>query len=287
MRLTTKYLLFATPRPMNKWIYLSKKGQDEYIARLARGAGQDPVPIETWRYEDEPQTGIVLRGIMKHKIMKRCREDGRQFRFVDSGYFGNRPSARNPNGWKWYHRIVPNDLQHDAIIPRPADRWQALGLTLEPRRRTGSRILVAVPDQKACEVYDTTVDQWLAMTLGALRANSDREIVIRQRTANPDARLRDPHTSFAAALADDVHAVVTFNSVAATESVMAGVPVFVTAPCNAARPVANLDLARINDPWYPDPDLVHAWVCHLAYGQFHNSELTNGTALRILDETLA
>lgn len=272
---------------MNKWIYLSKKGQDEYIARLARGAGQDPVPIETWRYEDDPQTGIVLRGIMKHKIMKRCREDGRQFRFVDSGYFGNRPSARNPNGWKWYHRIVPNDLQHDAIIPRPADRWQALGLTLEPRRRTGSRILVAVPDQKACEVYNTTVDQWLAMTLGALQANSDREIVIRQRTANPDARLRDPHTSFAAALADDVHAVVTFNSVAATESVMAGVPVFVTAPCNAARPVANLDLARINDPWYPDPDLVHAWVCHLAYGQFHNSELTNGTALRILDETLA
>jgi len=283
---TTKYLLSAHRQSMNKWIYLSKKGQDEYIARLAKGAGQEPVAIENWRYEDDPKTGIVLRGIMKHKIMKRCREDGRPFRFVDSGYFGNRPSARNPNGWKWYHRIVHNDLQHDAIIPRPADRWQALGMTLEPWRRTGRRVLVAVPDAKACEVYDTTVDQWLESTLAQLRTHTDRPLVIRQRTADPDARLRDPQTSFAAALADDVHAVVTFNSVAASEAVIAGIPAFVTAPCNAARPVANLDLSKIDDPWYADRDLVHAWVCHLAYGQFHNSELSNGTALRILDETL-
>ena len=67
---------------------------------------------------------------------------------------------------------------------------------------------------------------------------------------------------------------------------MAGIPAFVTAPCNAARPVANLDLAQIDRPWYPDPDLVYAWVCHLAYGQFHNDEMSDGTALRILDQTL-
>jgi hypothetical protein len=82
-----------------------------------------------------------------------------------------------------------------------------------------------------------------------------------------------------------VHALVTFNSVAATESVLAGVPVFVTAPCNAARPVANLDLSSIDSPWFPDPDQVHAWACHLAYGQFHTTELADGTAARILNET--
>ena len=268
-----------------RWIYLSKRGQDEYIARLAQGAGQAPVPIEGWRYEDNPEAGIVLRGIMKYKIMDRCRQDGREFRFMDSGYFGNRLGPKNPHGWKWWHRIVPNDLQHDAIIPRPPDRWQRMGLTLQPWRRTGRRVLVVVPDEKACTVYGTTVDLWLAQTLAAITVNTDRPVVVRERTADPDARTRDPATSFSAALADDVHAVITFNSVAATEAVMAGVPAFVTAPCNAARPVANLDLAQIDAPWYPDPDLVYAWACHLAYGQFHNDEMSDGTALRILDQT--
>lgn len=267
------------------WIYLSKKGKDEYIARLAEGAGVQPVPIETWRYEDDPTAGLVLRGIMKHEIMKRCWQDGRQFRFMDSGYFGNRLGPLNPHGWKWWHRIVPNDLQHDKIIPRPADRWERFGITLAPWNRKGKRILIVAPDEKACIVYGTTVDRWLSQTLAAVKQHTDRPLLVRHRTAQPTARTRDPETSFAAALADDIFAVVTFNSVAATESVMAGIPAFVTAPCNAARPVANLDLKKIDSPWYPDRDLVHAWVCHLAYGQFHNNELSDGTALKILDET--
>jgi hypothetical protein len=268
-----------------RWIYLSKKGQDEYIARLADGAGQPTVPIETWSYEDDPDAGLVLRGIMKHRIMKRCWQDGRQFRFMDSGYFGNRPGPRNPHGWKWYHRIVPNDLQHDHIIPRPSDRWDRLGLEIRPWRRGGRDVLIVAPDEKACRFYDTTVEIWLSETLHVLQTSTDRPIIVRARTADPDARTRHPASGFAAALDRDVHAVVTFNSVAAVESILAGIPAFVTAPRHAAKPVANLDLTRIDSPEYADPDLVRAWACHLAYGQFHNDEMTDGTALKILDDT--
>jgi hypothetical protein len=87
-------------------------------------------------------------------------------------------------------------------------------------------------------------------------------------------------------LQDDVFALVTYNSIAATESVLHGIPVFVTAPCNAAMPVSSTDINQIDSPYYPDKDKVYAWACHLAYGQFHTQELKDGTALRILKEDL-
>lgn len=266
-----------------EWIYLSKKGTDEYVNRLARGAGVAPTAIEHWQYEQEPEKGLVLRGIMKHKIMKRCWADGRPFRYMDTGYFGNRPSAQNPNGWKWYHRIVDNDLQHGDIVMQSSDRWDSLDIRIRPWRRNGRAIVIVMPDEKACMFYDTTPDAWLESVGRQLAGRTDRPIIVRQRVADPDSRTRDPATSFDAVLRGDTFAVITFNSVAATEAVLAGIPAFVTAPCNAARPVANLDLARINDPWYPDADLVRAWACHLAYGQFHISELEDGTALALLD----
>lgn len=265
-----------------QWIYLSKKGTDEYINRFARGAGVPPTAIENWQYEDEPEKGLVLRGIMKHKIMKRCWEDGRPFRYMDTGYFGNRPSTLNPNGWKWYHRIVDNDLQHGDIVLQSSDRWERLGIRIQPWRRDGRNIVIVMPDEKACLFYDTTPDAWLESVGRQIAGKTDRPVMVRQRVADPDKRTRDPATSFDAVLRGDTFAIITFNSVAATEAIIAGIPAFVTAPCNAARPVANTDLARICDPWYPDPDLVRSWACHLAYGQFHISELEDGTALAIL-----
>jgi hypothetical protein len=85
-------------------------------------------------------------------------------------------------------------------------------------------------------------------------------------------------------LQDDCHALVTFNSVAAIESILTGVPAFVLAPANAARPVANIDLSQIDTPYWPDQDKLYAWACHLAYGQFHVTELQNGVAKQLVFE---
>ena len=264
------------------WIYLSKKGTDEYINMLAKGAGAQPTVLENWRYEDSKH-GIVLRGIMKHKIIKQCWQDNRPFRYMDTGYFGNRPSTQNPNGWKWYHRIVDNDLQHGTIKTRPADRWEKLGIPIRPWRKKGRKILVVVPDEKPCIFYSTDPDTWLQQTLAQIKQHTDRPVVIRHRVNDPTARTRDPSTNLQSLLENDVFAVVVFNSVAATESVLAGIPAFITAPSNAAMPVSNTDLSRINNPWYADTDMLQAWARHLAYGQFHIDELKTGRALDILD----
>ena len=247
---------------------------------FARGCSATPTELETWQYDDS-DAPLVIRGIMKHKIIKQCWADSRPFWYMDSGYLGNRKYVNNPRGDKVWHRIVPNNLQHGTVITRPPDRWWRLNMSPVAPTKTGRKILIAAPDEKPCIFYDIKLDDWLQTTVETIKQYTDRPIEIRQRDPNRQTRVAN---SMESALTD-VHALVTFNSIAATESVIAGVPAFVLAPCNAALPVSNTDLSKIESPWYPDRDFLEMWLRHLAYCQFSNQELADGTALRILQET--
>lgn len=263
---------------MKDWIFLSKHRQDQYVNMLAASAGADVIDTEDFDYDscDRP---IVLRGILKHKIMKRCWQDRRDFYYVDSGYFGNRPGPGNPHGWKLWHRIVRNNLQHDELVARPDDRARTLPITPESRR-TGSKIIVAAPDDKPCAFYGISREQWVQDTVNKLKNLTDRPVIVRERVSS---RLHRVHVDpLDRVLRNDVHALVTFNSASAIESILAGVPAFVLCETHAANPVANRSLDIIENPWYPDQDLIHKWINHLAYGQFHVKEMRDGTALRIL-----
>ena len=258
---------------MSDWIFLSKGGDDQYIRLMAHGSGGRVTNSDDFVYEHSDRP-IMMRGILKHKIMKRCWQDHRDFYYMDTGYFGN-------GRWKNWHRIVKNDLQHGDIVPRPPDRLQKLRLQWKPRQH-GRVIIVAAPDEKPCRFYGIDQAEWLEQTVSLLSQHTDRPIQIRQRS--PKKIDRTVHDPLWKVLERDVHALVTFNSVAAVESILCGVPAFVCAPSHAATPVANTDLSRINDPYWPDQDRLHAWACHLAYGQFNVAELRDGTAYRILNE---
>jgi hypothetical protein len=264
---------------MSNWIFLSKHGKDEYVNMFANSVGVTITNTDDFDYSSSKDP-IVLRGILKHKIMKQCWQNQRDFYYIDSGYVGNQPNPQNPNGWKLWHRIVKNDLQHSNIVPRPSDRWAKLKITLHPRRY-GSKIIVAAPDEKPCRFYNVKYDTWVEETVTRIKQHTDRPIVVRQRSPK---RIDRTHSNpLAKVLADDVHALVTFNSVAAVESIMHGVPAFTLAPANAASPVASQDLSQIDSPYWAEEDKIHAWAFHLAYGQFHVSELKDGTAYRILN----
>lgn len=266
---------------MNNWIFLSKDGNDEYINMFAKGCGVKPVSTEHFKYQDSNDP-IVLRGILKHKIMKQCWNDSRNFYYVDTGYFGNEPSASNPNGWKYWHRIVKNDLQHNKLIDRPGDRFRLFKKEFMPWRKQGRNILIAKPDVKPCKFYGIDLDQWVENTVSEIKKYTDRPIIIRDRAAKRSERISTD--TLEQALNNDVFALVTFNSVSAVESIFQGIPAFTLAPSNAASPVALQDLSKIETPFYPDKEMLIKWANHLAYGQFHISELKNGTAKRLLEE---
>jgi|AntAceMinimDraft_12_1070368.scaffolds.fasta_scaffold04472_5 hypothetical protein len=268
---------------MNNWICLSKNGEDQYINMFALATGCRVVKTDDFVYSDSTDP-IIMRGILKYKIMKECWEDERNFYYMDTGYFGNQPNSKNPYGWKLYHRIVKNNLQHGEIISRPSDRWEKLKLSINNWKKGGKNIIIAAPDEKPCKFYGIDKDQWIADTVETLKKYTDRPIIVRDRAKSRIDRV--VHNTLKQALDADVHALVTFNSVAATEAVLYGYPAFTLAPCNAASPVASRDLSQIETPYYADSDKLYAWACHLAYGQFHVNEIRDGSVIKILEEQL-
>jgi hypothetical protein len=236
----------------------------------------------------------IFRGVVKRKYIQQHWQDKKDFYYMDTGYFGNFISPGNPGGKKLFHRIVKNDLQKHWLEKYPIDRWQEI-CKIDPRykwtgwKKKGNKILIIVPNRKSCVFYgyeegkaadrDETKPTWLMNTIETIKKHTDMEIVIREK----GSRSARQHHSIFDALDEDIFATVAFNSIAALESVIYGVPSFITVPC-AASPLALTDLSQIAKPFYPDESIVHQHCASLAYGQFTPEEISNGTAWKILNK---
>jgi hypothetical protein len=214
----------------------------------------------------------------KRKLIRECQEKNHTFYYMDSGYVGNYKSTANPHGWKLYHRIVKNDVQHNKIIDRPDDRWRKLDYPIF-KRKQGNHILLVTPSEKPCKFYGIDRDSWVNETVAEIKKHTDRPIVIRDKAVRQQ---RITKTIFEDL--ENCHALVTYQSIAAIESVLYGVPAFTLAP-TAADTVCDKDLILIETPTQQDKDKIYKWACHLAYGQFHIDEFKNGIAWRLLNES--
>ena len=243
---------------------------DPLLQSFVQGAGGQ---ISTWEKQQNTMTPAVIRGITKRKQMDGCRAAGRDFYYMDTGYFGNGKR-------KLYHRITKNDVQNfGPIIDRPGDRLQATGFQPHKFYR-GTNILLAPPSQKLLNLYDINLEEWLQNTQDEIKKYTDRPVVTRLK-ATRAARLSD--NTMEMALAQDVHCLVTFSSIAAGEALLLGKPAITLGP-NAAAALCSQSLSEIENPKIPTLDEVAAWARHIAYCQFTEVEMRNGTAWRILND---
>jgi hypothetical protein len=140
-------------------------------------------------------------------------------------------------------------------------------LTVLQWNMQGDHIVVAEPSP----TYQAShgIEGWLRRTTIALREMTKRKIVVRgkecQRPLGDDLR--------------NAHCLVTHGSIAAVEAVILGCPVFVH-PDSAASLVGLTDLNKIETPIYPERE---RWLHSLAYSQFSEPELVDGTLWRLLD----
>ena len=249
-----------------------RKGMDydPILENFILGSGGQ---ISTWDKIENQKSPVLLRGITKRKQMAACREQNRDFYYIDTGYFGN---ARK----KLFHRVTRNSMQNiGPVIERPADRYDATGISLT-KFRGGSKILLCPPSAKVMVYYNLDLEEWMKETIETIKKYTDREIVVRLKKPRSE---RVHNDTMAMALSQDIHCMVTFNSIAATESLLLGKPAFTLGP-NAAQSLCLSDLSQIEKPYIPTLDEIHKWACHLAYCQFTEAEMRTGVAWRIVSE---
>jgi hypothetical protein len=239
---------------------------------LAKGANLSVTDY----HNDLPITPVVIRSLAKADILKYRKENNLPFYYMDTGYTGGHEKVTKED-LKPIHRIVYNDLQLNSIVERPSDRWKKFGHNINNRRTNGKYILIVPPSDKPCRYYNIDVNKWIPEVRKLIRQHTDRPIKVRLKKSRQYRRRVKPLY----ADLQDCHALVTYQSIAAIESILFGVPAFTLAPC-AADPVADKDLSQLDNPTVQDRDKIHKWAHHLAYGQFHVNELKDGTAWRIL-----
>lgn len=222
---------------------------------------------------------VIFRGMTGRKIVEACEQQKREYLYIDTGYIGNMQKRKD------WHRVVSCGMQHSNINwNMSSDRFQKL-INTKPYlkfpgwKKDGRAILVVTPSEKPCKFYGINRDNFVKETIDTLKKYTDRPIIIRDKVNRRD-RVGDG-SIYNQLDEDDIFAVVTYNSIAATEAIGYGVPCFTLAP-NAADFFCEKDLSKIETPKYSEPMRVHKWQHWLSWCQYNPIELKDGTALKII-----
>ena len=258
----------------------ARKGHDydPYLRSFMQGVGGTE---SNWDTEENTDSTLIIRGLGggSQKAIKKCWATDRPFFAIDTGYFGN-------GKHKTWHRITYNALQNMNLIPNCDDKRLKLQLgdwkeTYKPFT-PGSKILVCPPSDKVMNMFGQgTAKEWTDKLVKQLKTLTDRPIELRMKPIRSE---RISTKTIQDALADDVHCLITYNSIAATEALMEGKPAITLGP-NAAQLVCETDLVNLETPRIPSEDEMFAFLTHLSYSQFTQDEMEDGTAWRILQET--
>lgn len=195
------------------------------------------------------------------------RRTNREFIYWDRGYARRVYATQLPRGADGgYYRWQRNAYQMRSILDVKSDRWDGLNTPVDPWSKNGKHVLVAAPSITYYKFHG--IESWIADTIRTLALHTDRPLMIRDKEHKRP--LRDD--------LKDCHALVTHGSNAAVEAAIMGCPVFVHSD-SAAALLGNTDITQIEKPKYADRQ---PWLNSLAYSQWNEAELVDGTLWRML-----
>jgi hypothetical protein len=194
----------------------------------------------------------------------------RTFIYWDRGYLRRVFATWLPRGIEGgYYRWHINAFQMTEVRDVPDDRWRALDLGKEvrPWKKGGRTIVIADTLPDYWDVRGLPRD-WSQRMAGQLKTRTNRPIIVRHKESGMSLQEQ----------LKDAYCLVAHGSIAAVEAVVMGCPVFVDKE-SAAALVGKVGFDDIENPVYPDR---YKWLCSLAYNQWNEAELCNGTLFRML-----
>lgn len=274
----------------------SRRLAEAFVAGCKGRLAADPRVLEPhgpWGfYGVKPATAPAFAAAQRAHKLDCVRDPLRSYIYVDNAYFG---------GSKWYRVTWDAEQLAPGVAgcpPRPG-RVAACGGALAEWKAPAARgpaVLVAVQSPFWYERHGTTLAAWTGDILAAVRAATDRPVLLRVKprfaaetrsilaAVGLGAAVRSDQPESVATDLAHAWCVVTHTSAVAIEAVLAGIPAFVTHPCavmsvssgarayRAESPTAHL--AGIESPEMPDRD---AWAERLAANQWCLSEIERGT----------
>lgn len=192
-----------------------------------------------------------------------------------------------------YFQTSLNTIGWVPPFPCPPDRFTQLGVALQPRQAKGEDIVVLgqVPGDAQHAMTDEELLGWAQLTIYKLRKQTKRRIIWRthpyitpEKASAEEVGADEVSLGVMTPLDADLgraHAVVTFNSTAGIEALMAGIPVFCS-PRAFYSPLCNRLSSDIEKPHFPSDTQRQDFFNRLAYAQWSKGELKSGQAARWL-----
>lgn len=199
-------------------------------------------------------------------LINQAISEGRTWYYGDHAYFRRSEYFRITRN-AWQETDIPYGLVSD-------DRWNRLGIPIEPWKKGGDHIVVCVPSPHFGARQNFNTGDWVEHVKEVLRQYTNRPIIMREKP-----KISNGIGPLSEAL-NGAHALICHRSNAAVEALMMGYPVFTLRKC-AAWPLARHQLSDIENPYYPDHRLQLA--AHLANRQWTLSEVASGLAWRTLN----
>jgi hypothetical protein len=186
-----------------------------------------------------------------------------------------------------------NGINRDADFANQtfdAERWKKFNIEFQPWKQTGN-IIVILGQHDSSQQWKNLprMQKWITQQVRDIRKYTDKPILIRPHPRNPveisttefkNIRVSHPKRDWATyddtdfkKILKSTWAVVNHSSNPAIESVINGIPVFVS-QSSLCYDVGNHGYADINRPAMPNRE---QWAHRLAYTEWWTDEIREGT----------
>jgi hypothetical protein len=224
---------------------------------------------------------VLWRGTMKqnHSIWQHYRNQNKPVIVLESGVL-NRGEL---------YRVGLNGINrgaYDYIIDKDVNRPKKLKIDNIEWKLSGDRIMICAQHDASEQWKDNlSMPDYLLNTVNEIRKYSNKEIVVRSHPRNrlnpkiiPEgvkyhpSPIRDDSEDFKKELANNTYAVINHSSNPGIESVLAGVPTYVSEK-SLAYPVSIKRLSDLEDPMLLDKS---SWLVDICHTEWTAEELTKG-----------